>query len=123
MYKFITNYYETKKLWKQEKLWNGKIEKEANVIRSKAATGDTAVSYKDHLDILANASEMQVKKAEETDLIKAFTALNLGFETRVKDENREVDVKNRNEKRATKSPMEKSFQKKRGVESPSAKQN
>lgn len=58
-----------------------------------------------------------VEKLETHDVIKKYNDLNKNFEVRVKEENREVDEKNVNDKRAQKSPKQIDYQKKRGVES------
>lgn len=53
---------------------------------------------------------------QEHEVVRKYNALNKDFEIRVKEENQETDEKNINEKRAQKSPKEKTFQKKRGVD-------
>lgn len=58
-----------------------------------------------------------MKKLETHDIVKKYNELNKNFVVRVKEENRELDEKNINEKRAQKSPKEKMYQKKREVES------
>lgn len=60
--------------------------------------------------------ERLVEKSESHDVIQFYTTLNSDFEKRVKEENGEVDTRNMNEKRAQKSPKEKDYQKKRGIE-------
>lgn len=47
-----------------------------------------------------------IKHAESHEMIQKYYALNTEFETRVKKENRELDVTNINEKRAGKSPID-----------------
>ncbi|CAB4397996.1 unnamed protein product [Rhizophagus irregularis] len=49
---------------------------------------------------------MHIQKNESHDVIQKYYALNTEFETRVKEENRELDVTNINEKRAGKSPID-----------------
>jgi hypothetical protein len=60
--------------------------------------------------------EKLIKRLEDHELIKKYTVLNKEFEQRVKEENREKDVKNINEKRAQKSPKQSQYLKKRGVD-------
>lgn len=68
-------------------------------------------------DLKVEIQENIIKNLEGHDLIKQYIRLNENFYKRIKEENREIDVKNANEKRAQKSPKEKSYQKKRGVDS------
>jgi hypothetical protein len=56
-----------------------------------------------------------IKRLEGHELIQKYMVLNHEFENRVKEENREKDVKNINEKMVQKSPKEYLYQKKRGV--------
>jgi hypothetical protein len=60
--------------------------------------------------------EKIIKRVEGHELIQKYTVLNKEFEHRVKEENREKDMKNINEKRAQKSPKQGQYQKKRGVD-------
>lgn len=78
-----------------------KIEKVSNELRTnaKAGSSDPVLTYQERMDLPVQADELQIKKAEECDLVKKFTALNLDFESRVKDENRETDMKNRNHRK------------------------
>lgn len=52
-----------------------------------------------------------IETAESHDVIQRYTTLNNDFTKRIKEENREIDLKNINEKRAGKSPNEKKYQK------------
>lgn len=86
-------------------------------------TGNVAVPL-DRLDPLRlEVQQSIIKKCEAHELIKTYNKLNKEFESRVKDENREMDVKNRNEKRGQKSLQEKLHSKKRGVEATVQKQD
>jgi hypothetical protein len=68
-------------------------------------------------DILRyHVQEKLIKRLEDHKLVKKYTILNKEFEKRVKEENRETDVKNMNEKRVQKSPKQSYNQKKRGVD-------
>ncbi|CAB4381384.1 uncharacterized protein OCT59_027983 [Rhizophagus irregularis] len=60
--------------------------------------------------------EKIIRTAESHDVILKFTSLNNSFSKRVKEENRELNEKNINEKRVTKSPKERECQKRWGVE-------
>lgn len=64
----------------------------------------------------ADVQAKVIERSESHALIQEYMGLNAGFEKRVKDENREVDEKNVNLKRAQKSPKQKDYQKRRGVE-------
>jgi hypothetical protein len=67
-------------------------------------------------DILRyRVQEKLIKRLEDHELVRRYTILNKEFEKRVKEENREMDEKNINEKRAQKSPKQSRYQKKRGV--------
>jgi hypothetical protein len=73
------------------------------------ASGD----YRDWLKY--HIQQKLVKRLEGHELIQKYMVLNQEFETRVKEENREKDMKNINDKRAQKSPKQSLYQKKRGV--------
>lgn len=68
-------------------------------------------------ELRVDVQQMIIKKCEQSKVIKKYNTLNQKFVKRVKDENSEMDEKNVNEKQAQKSPKQKSYQKKRGVES------
>jgi hypothetical protein len=53
---------------------------------------------------------------EGHELIQKYMVLNKEFEHRIKEENREKDVKNVNEKWAQKSPKQQQYRKKRRVD-------
>lgn len=57
-----------------------------------------------------------VERLDNHEVVQKYNALNKDFGIRVKQENWETDEKNINEKRAQKSPKEKDYQKKRGVD-------
>jgi hypothetical protein len=60
------------------------------------------------LDILRTDVQKQIiKNCEKHDLIKTYNDLNKNFEKRVKVEKGEADEVNDNEKRITKSPLQK----------------
>lgn len=61
-------------------------------------------------------NEMIISKAEEHPFIKEYNNLNRRFEMRVKVENKTRDDKKAHGKRDEKSPKQKEYQKKRGVE-------
>jgi hypothetical protein len=63
-----------------------------------------------------HVQEKIIRRVEGHKLIQKYTVLNKEFEHRIKEENREKDVKNVNEKRAQKSPKQQQYRKKRGID-------